>query len=273
MTVADKIARRTAELTAIKAASNAAVAEKGGTPADNLSGLPAAIVSIPSSGDLPELTTPAEAGHVVAGKEYIDAGGNKQTGTLVVCDSIAEVETIGVPGVGLTVSIESPADGSAGELTLPEPNLLAENIKIGVSIFGVAGSAAGGGMVSASGTFTLSEDAQAPEITHNLGVIPDLVIVQAVQKEPVAYSILGFFALSEGYISGINALAGSVFVCNQLSEFSAAIANRNGYIAFKENLTTEKFVCAYNSSNYKYRAGLTYNWIAICGLPRLVGVS
>lgn len=273
MTVAEMIARRTTELTAIKADSNAAVAAKGGTPADNLSGLPAAISSIPSGGELPKLTTPAEVGHVVAGKEYIDAAGNKQTGTMVVCDTIQEVETTGLPGVGVQVELESTADGSAKTMTLPEPNLLAENIKIGVSIFGVAGSAAGGGMVSASGTFTLSEDAQAPEITHNLGVIPDLVIVQAVQKEPVAYSILGFFALSEGYISGINALAGSVFVCNQLSEFSAAIANRNGYIAFKENLTTEKFVCAYNSSNYKYRAGLTYNWIAICGLPRLVGVS
>lgn len=257
----------------LPAIANAIRAKTGDTALLLPSQMPTAIESIPSGGELPELTNPAEVGHVVAGKEYIDGSGTKKTGALVVCDSVEEVETVGVPGVGLSVEIESPADGSVGELTLPEPNLLAENIKIGVSIFGVAGSAAGGGMVSASGTFTLSEDAQAPEITHNLGVIPDLVIVQAVQKEPVAYSILGFFALSEGYISGINALAGSVFVCNQLSEFSAAIANRNGYIAFKENLTTEKFVCAYNSSNYKYRAGLTYNWIAICGLPRLVGVS
>ena len=37
-----------------------------------------AIAGIPTGGDLPELTTPAEVGHVVAGKEYIDAAGNKQ---------------------------------------------------------------------------------------------------------------------------------------------------------------------------------------------------
>lgn len=258
----------------LPAIANAIRAKTGDTALLLPSQMAEAIAGIQTGVTLPALSDPAAVGHVLAGKEYIGADGTKKTGTLVVCDTVQETEDgRGVPGIGVDVKIESTADGSSKTIMLPEPNLLAENIKIGVSIFGVAGSAAGGGMVSASGTFTLSEDAQAPEITHNLGVIPDLVIVQAVQKEPVAYSILGFFALSEGYISGINALAGSVFVCNQLSEFSAAIANRNGYIEFKENLTTEKFVCAYNSSNYKYRAGLTYNWIAICGLPRLVGVS
>lgn len=141
MTVAEMIARRTTELTAIKADSNAAVAAKGGTPADNLLGLPAAIASIPSGGELPELTTPAEVGHVLAGKEYIDASGTKKAGTLVVCDSIVEAETSGIAGTGLSLEIESTADGSAKAMTLPEPNLMAENIKSGVSIFGVPGTA------------------------------------------------------------------------------------------------------------------------------------
>lgn len=142
MTVAEMIAQRTAKLTAIKDSSNAAVTAKGGTAADDLSGLPAAIESITSGGGaLPVLTNPAEVGHVIAGKEYIDGSGNKQTGTLVVCDAIQEVETIGVPGVGLSVNFESPADGSAGALMLPEPDLASENIKSGVSIFGVPGTA------------------------------------------------------------------------------------------------------------------------------------
>ena len=146
MTIADMIAQRTAKLTAIKDSSNAAVTAKGGTAADDLSGLPAAIESITSGGGaLPVLTNPAEVGHVIAGKEYIDGSGNKQTGTLVVCDSIEEVETIGEAGVGLYVDIESPVDGSAGELTIPEPNLLPENIKSGISIFGIQGSFVGNG--------------------------------------------------------------------------------------------------------------------------------
>lgn len=125
----------------LPAIANAIRAKTGDTALLLPSQMPAAIVSIPSSGDLPELTTPAEAGHVVAGKEYIDAAGNKQTGTLVVCDTIQEMETIGLPGVGVQVELESTADGSAKTMTLPEPNLLAENIKNGVSIFGVLGSA------------------------------------------------------------------------------------------------------------------------------------
>ena len=167
MTVAEMIARRTTELTAIKADINAAVSAKGGTPADNLSGLPAAIESIPSGGDLPKLTTPAEVGHVVTGKEYIDAAGNKQTGTLVVCDSVDEVETVGVPGVGLSVSIESTADGSDGELMLREPNLLSENIKNGVSIFNVNGTAKT--LRVETGTITPAEDITAIDIVCTAG--------------------------------------------------------------------------------------------------------
>ena len=145
MTVAEMIAQRTTSLEGILNNSNVAVAYKGGTPASDLFGIPDAITSIPTGAALPELTTPAEVGHVVAGKEYIDAAGNKQTGTLVVCDTIQEVETIGLPGVGVQVDLESTADGSDKTMTLAETNLLPENIKSGISIFGIQGSLVGGG--------------------------------------------------------------------------------------------------------------------------------
>ena len=89
----------------------------------------------------PELDNPASTGDVIAGKEYIDGNGDKKAGTLVVCDTVEVVDTVGKAGVGLSVDIESPADGSAGQLTLPEPNLKSENIISGVSIFDVLGSA------------------------------------------------------------------------------------------------------------------------------------
>ena len=50
MTVEEMIAERTEKLEAIKDSSNAAVIAKGGSAADDLSGLPAAISSIPSGG-------------------------------------------------------------------------------------------------------------------------------------------------------------------------------------------------------------------------------
>ncbi|MDD7537783.1 MAG: leucine-rich repeat domain-containing protein [Oscillospiraceae bacterium] len=146
MTVAEMIAQRTAKLTAIKDSSNAAVTAKGGTAADDLSGLPAAIESITSGGGaLPVLINPAAAGDVIAGKEYIDASGTKNAGTLVVCDTITEVEFFGRAGTGVSLDIESTADGSGKNMMLRETNLLPENIKSGISIFGIQGSLVGGG--------------------------------------------------------------------------------------------------------------------------------
>ena len=146
MTVAEMIAQRTVALRTILHDSGQAIHYKGGTPADDLSGLQDAILSIPSGGGvLPVLTNPAAAGDVIAGKEYIDGNGDKKAGTLVVCDTITEVESLGIAGTGVSVDIESSADGSASMLTLPEPNLKTENIKSGISIFGIQGSLVGGG--------------------------------------------------------------------------------------------------------------------------------
>lgn len=94
---------------------------------------------------LPELDNPASIGDVIAGKEYIDGNGDKKAGTLVVCDTVAVAETIGRSGIGVDVEIESTADGGTATLKLPEPNLKPENIKSGISIFGIQGSLVGGG--------------------------------------------------------------------------------------------------------------------------------
>ena len=247
MTVADKIAQRTAALKAIKADSNAAVAAKGGTTADNLSGIPAAIASIPTGGELPALKTPAEVGHVVAGKEYIDAGGNKQTGTLVVCDSVEEVETIGVPGVGLSVYIESPADGSSGELTLQEPNLLAENIKIGVSIFGVHGTAKT--LRVETGTITPAEDTTTLSIPCSNGA--KCAIVTSAVDNPVSGDMLGAFMH--------NIEIGSVFPGNCLVSYQ--------YTRIYGSLVAAQFdsdgiYIPELDPRFFYRAGYEYAWTA-----------
>lgn len=167
MTVAEMIAQRTAALRKVLNDCAVAVDAKGGTPAGDLSGLQDAIASIPTGAALPELTAPAEVGHVVAGKEYIDAAGTKKTGTLVVCDTITEVECHGIAGTGVSVDIESSADGSASMLTLPEPKLVAENIVEGSSIFGVPGTAKK--LRVETGTITPAEDITAIDIACTAG--------------------------------------------------------------------------------------------------------
>ena len=90
---------------------------------------------------LPELTNPAAAGDVLKDKDYLDGAGAKRVGTLVVCDTIKEVESHGEIGIGVEVEIESSADGSRKTMMLTEPNLKSENIISGVNIFGVPGTA------------------------------------------------------------------------------------------------------------------------------------
>ena len=226
-------------------------------------GFKSAIDNIQSGGELPVLTDPAAAGDVIGGKEYIDGAGAKREGTLVVCDTVGAVETVSNPGVGLEVAVESTADGSTKILTLPEAKLVAENIVAGSSIFGVLGTAKT--LRVKTGTFTLAEDAQAPEIIHDLGVIPDLVIVEAIDHDNTTYSLLGFMALNPALLS-TTAFGGLIFVINSGGVESGAVTNLRGANTFKQGLSDTSFVCAYNNENYKYRAGWTYKWKVFAGL-------
>ena len=156
----------------LPAIANAIRAKTGDTALLLPSQMPNAIAGIPSGIELPALTTPAEDSDVLNGKEYIGADGGKRTGTLVVCDTVGEVETVSNPGVGLKVEIESIADASDAVLTLPEPNLKPENIKSGISIFHVAGSVKE--IRTETGTITPAEDTK--EITIPItGKVLDIV--------------------------------------------------------------------------------------------------
>ena len=146
-----------------------AIREKtGGTDLMLPSEMRPAILAIPTGAALPELTNPAADGYVIAGKEYIDGNGNKKTGTLVVADSLfaAEVYLEGI-GVGAAVTVESSVDGSNKDLTLPEPNLMPENIKSGVMIYGCTGNAKI--LRVETGTITPAEDITAIDIACTAG--------------------------------------------------------------------------------------------------------
>ena len=259
MTVAEMIAQRTTELTAIKADSNAAVAAKGGTPADNLLGLPAAIASIPSGGELPELTDPAAESDVLAGKEYIDASGAKKAGTLVVCDSIEAVETIGVPGVGLNVDIESPVDGSAGELKIPEQHLLPENIKSGVSIFGVPGTAKT--LRVETGTITPAEDSASLALPCTAN--PKMFVVQATDAaiDSIIADHVAAMVSAAGYGKTFptgtdGSHKDSIIAAVTLHLASGKISVSGVTCAVSPSVTVGVY------SSYRWKAGMEYQWTA-----------
>ena len=258
MTIAEMISERTEKLSAIKDSSNAAVTARGGTAADDLSGLPAAIASIPSGGELPVLTDPAAAGDVIAGKEYIDGAGAKQAGTLVVCDTVGVVETVGRDGVGVDVEIESTADGSTAMLTLPETNLLPDNIKSGVNIFGVLGSAKT--MRVESGTITLSEDAAKITIpcTDNPKMLvihlTDAALETVVQGDMVA--AMRAHVVGETY--GIGSDANPLNRAMTFLQYHTTGGKRSGISA----VCTMAPVTITGSSTVKWIAALEYAWTA-----------
>ena len=219
----------------------------------------AAILAIPTGIELPELTAPAEVGHVVAGKEYIAAAGTKKTGTLVVCATIEEVETIGVPGTGVSVDIESTADGSTKMLTLPEPKLVAENIVAGSSIFGVPGTVKK--LRVETGTITPAEDSLAFELpcTANPNVI-NVHMTDAAMETILTGSVNAALTAV-----GTNAEIKSGAANNLKTSFRAIVTVFVGSAAQVLQNTQEitmDAVTLKTSSGYPWKAGCEYQWTA-----------
>lgn len=248
MTVAEMIAKRTAALRTVLNDCAIAVDAKGGTPADDLSGLPAAIESITSGGGaLPVLTNPAAAGDVIAGKEYIDGNGEKKSGTLVVCDAVYEVETLPYPGTGLTVDLESTVDGSTKTLMLPEPKLVAENIVAGSSIFGVPGTAKK--LRVETGTITPAEDTTTLSIPCSNGA--KCALVTSAVDNPISGDMLGAFMC--------NIDLGSIFPGNCLVSYQ--YTSRYGSLVTAQ-FDSDGIYIPELDPRFFYRAGYEYAWTA-----------
>ena len=245
--------------TTLPGIADAIRAKTGGTDLMLPSEMAAAIEAIPTGSELPELTTPAEVGHVVAGKEYIDGSGDKRAGTLVVCDTVYEVETLPHPGTGLTVDLESSADGSSMTMTLPEPNLVAENIVGGSSIFGVPGTAKT--LRVETGTITPAEDSLALELpcTANPNVI-NVHMTDAAMETILTGSVNAALTAV-----GTNAEIKSGAANNLKTSFRAIVTVFVGSAAQVLQNTQEitmDAVILKTSSGYPWKAGCEYQWTA-----------
>lgn len=234
----------------LPAIANAIRAKTGDTALLLPSQMAAAIESIPSGGELPELTAPAEVGHVLAGKEYIDGNGDKKSGTLVVCDTIQEVETTGLPGVGVQVELESTADGSNKILTLPEPKLVAENIVEGSSIFDVPGTARK--LRVETGTITPAEDVTDITIPAPFDGYCALLLIAADRAALEAKGMFGIYDVR--VMAAHNTNVGHLGITNRY--------NGTGYSAATKTPTAAENGNIYlgGTDGRYYRAGIVYNY-------------
>ncbi len=235
-------------------------AKTGGTALLLPSEMAAAIAGIPTGGSLPALTKPAAESDVLAGKEYIDGNGNKKTGTLVVADSlfVNEVYLEGI-GVGAAVNVESSVDGSSKDLTLPEPNLIPENIKNGVMIYGCTGNAKI--LRVETGTITPAEDSLALELpcTANPNVI-NVHMTDAAMSTILTGSVNAALTAV-----GTNKEIKSGAANNLKVSFRAIVTIFVGSAAQVAQNTQEitmDAVTLLTSSGYPWKAGCEYQWTA-----------
>ena len=227
----------------------------------------AAIAGIPTGGSLPALTTPAAEKDVLAGKEYIDGSGAKKAGTLVVCDTVQEVETFGLAGTGVHLDIESTADASGKTLTLPEPNLKSENIKSGINIFGVLGTLSLSLFDNETdcemGTFELAEDKKDGYVVSLKRTDSEPYMIAFWMDDPkftddsgntIRYRIGGVFIKSS--LQNIYSCAGIVAANGSISSSTGGAGTV--YRVYPES----GGIFIGSSSTYPLKAGVRYKWIA-----------
>lgn len=147
--------------------------------------------------------------------------------------------------------------GRSGKLTLDQ---MVTEI---ASISGGGGGLPSGISAIKMGTHTVSSDVAygtAVNITHNLGVIPDLFIVYATSNTAVTYSELFMVRGTEIMYRGSSYHTLVAYRSNSTTSVSATFANSSQGGIY--SLTATKATMSGHQSSYYVRSG-TYKWIAI----------
>ena len=209
------------------------------------------IFGVSGTAKLPTLDNPASLGDVLKDKDYIDGAGAKRVGTLVVCDTIKEVESHGEIGIGVEVEIKSSADGSSKTMTLTEPNLKPENIVAGSSIFGVPGTAKK--LRVETGTITPAEDVIDLTIPAPFDGYCALLLSAADRlalEEKGANSIYSVRVMNSLY-DGV----GQIGLINRYNGTGYSAATKTPTASDKGNI----YLSGAAGGRY-YRAGIVYNY-------------
>ena len=256
-----------------------AIGNKGGTvPTSKVSGnLVSAINSIPDGGDgvTVEQATPTivvdNYGKITA--TAIQEAGQVEAGTKT---ATYQMRTLGyteyTPGVDdQYLPLYRYVVGN--QIIKGDANLVTENIKKGVSIFGVVGTYGGSGggfgggsdVISATGTYTPASDiSSGVEIEHGLGVTPNYCIWMAENDfsdiTDVSAAVVGAM-VEKPMLHSVS--SGRIYPYQYFLRGYNVSGLANGTASYKsEGYMTDTFVTILGNSTYKLKSGWTYRWVA-----------
>lgn len=233
---------------------------------------------------------------VIDGATFTSAEGLNESGTLTflpagqsarigLADEAYRTEYAAYPVVRATVPIRArfamDAESSVridipfGVLSDAEANLLAENIKKGISIFDVVGTYEGSGggsgggsdviSAAATGTYTPASDiSSGVEIEHGLGVTPNFCIWIAENDfsdiTDVSAAVVGAMVAKPMLHS---ASSGMTYHYQYFLRGYNVSGLSNGTASYKsDGCMTDTIVTIMGNNTYKLKSGWTYRWVA-----------
>lgn len=151
-----------------------------------------------------------------------------------------------------------------------DANLIAENIKNGISIFGVTGTFAGGGLPDgvgsiASGTVTPAEDnTSGVVVTHNLGVVPNFCVWYVEDDysgtTATTAAIAGAIINKKGKYTASSSISYNIHYLIAGYSSSSQQTTTSGRVSNTTYMTTTnaRLVC---NASYPIKAGKRIRWV------------
>ena len=142
-------------------------------------------------------------------------------------------------------------------------NLIPENIAEGVNIAGIVGAFKGGGAKVATGTIA-TEQTSSTTITHDLGVIPDLILVVPTYMQGMGANYIRFLCGASETLRKIVEIPMVRVVTN-----SSGLAS---YLTYSAPITGTNIIGGATTTTFTIKAGTNailaegVPWIAIAGL-------
>lgn len=274
--MADKVLCEKSDLVAV---ANAIRSKNGTTNNYKVNQLAGAVENISSGTTLPTLSNPGSAADLRSGKELIDQSGNKITGTLATVTQATPSITVNSSGLITASATQSAGYVSSGtkeatkQLTTKsaatitpgtsnqtiaagtyltgaqtikgDSNLVAENIKSGVSIFGVTGTASGGGGSGSTETCTLIANLSRGALLHlmyldinnNIVLRNGLGNEEIVNGENIIMAKKPFLASSGGPVMRGSFSGCKFYHANDFSEYTGTLVPSTYVVPISNTIT------------------------------------